>query len=162
MAALENKIAKLADEKLLLTDKLSQSSNPNGTLDEIIKLLRNYPAIHWNVCENGSLLVKKVILKTAFAAPLGYDRHNGYRAPQVSIILHFLRKSHQNIKWCGQMEFAQTQTIPQLKLILKKYFKSLSVGTISSGMTRISCEGHAHEPPRTVFIAPYTSGTISA
>jgi hypothetical protein len=70
MAALENKIAKLADEKLLLTDKLSQSNNPNGTLDEIIKLLRNYPAIHWNVCENGSLLVKKVILKTAFAAPL--------------------------------------------------------------------------------------------
>jgi hypothetical protein len=104
MAALENKIAKLADEKLLLTDKLSQSNNPNGTLDEIIKLLRNYPAIHWNVCENGSLLVKTVILKTAFAAPLGYARHNGYRTPQVTIILHLLRKSHQNVKWCGRRE----------------------------------------------------------
>ncbi len=46
MAALENKIAKLADEKLLLTDKLSQSNKLKSTLDVVIKLLRKYPAIH--------------------------------------------------------------------------------------------------------------------
>jgi hypothetical protein len=90
MAALANKITKLDDEKLLLTDKLSQNTKPKGTLGEIIELLRNYLANPWNIYESGTLEVRKTILKTAFATPLAYNRENGYRIPQVSVILDFL------------------------------------------------------------------------
>ncbi len=92
MAALENKIAKLDEKKLLLTDKLSQNTKPKGTLGEIIELLRNYLANHWNIYENGTLEVRKTTLKTAFTTPLAYDRKNGYRTPQVSVIFEFFEK----------------------------------------------------------------------
>ncbi len=90
MSALETKIAKLEEDKLLLTDKLSQNTKPKSTLSEIIELLRDFLSNPWNIYENGSLLVKKTILKTAFRAPLAYDRQNGYRTPQVSVIFDFL------------------------------------------------------------------------
>ena len=92
MAALESKIAKLEEEKLLLTDKLSQNTRPKSTLSEIIEPLRNYLANPWNIYENGSLEVRKTILKTAFAVPLAYNRENGYRTPQVSVIFEFFEK----------------------------------------------------------------------
>ncbi|MCP4825397.1 MAG: hypothetical protein GY892_14970 [Shimia sp.] len=57
MAALENKIAKLDDEKLLLTDKLSQNTKPRGTLSEIIELLKDLPSSNCNIYENRSLEV---------------------------------------------------------------------------------------------------------
>ena len=92
MAAFENKIAKLEEDKILLTDKLSQNTKPKSTLGEIIELLRAYLANPWNIYENGTLEVRKTILKTAFASPLAYDRKNGYRTPQVSVIFEFFEK----------------------------------------------------------------------
>ncbi len=92
MAALENKIAKLEEGKILLTDKLSQNVKSKGTLGEIIELLRNYLANPWNIYESGTLEVRKTIQKTAFAAPLAYDRENGYRTPQASVIFEFFEK----------------------------------------------------------------------
>ena len=90
MAALESKIAKLEEEKLLLTDKLSQNTKPKSTLSEIIELLRDFLSSPWNIYEKGSLEVRKTILKTALKAPLAYDRQNGYRTPQVSVIFDFI------------------------------------------------------------------------
>ncbi|MCD9148860.1 hypothetical protein [Pseudophaeobacter flagellatus] len=46
MAALENKIAKLEEDKLLPTDKLSQNTKPKGALGEVIELLREHLANH--------------------------------------------------------------------------------------------------------------------
>ncbi|WP_156875479.1 hypothetical protein [Phaeobacter inhibens] len=34
--------------------------------------------------------MKKTILKTAFKAPLAYDRQNGFRTPRVSEVFEFL------------------------------------------------------------------------
>ncbi len=90
MAALESKIAKQEEDKLLLTDKLSQNTKPKSTLGEIIEFLRDFLSNPWNIYEKGSLEVQKTILKTAFKAPLAYDRQNGYRTPQVSVIFKFL------------------------------------------------------------------------
>ena len=89
MAALESKIAKLEEDKLLLTDKLSQNTKPKRTLGEIIELFKDFLSNPWNIYDNGSLEVRKAILKTAFKAPLAYDRQNGYRTPQVSVIFEF-------------------------------------------------------------------------
>lgn len=90
MAALESKIAKLEEDKLLLTDKLAQNTKPKSPLSEIIELLREFLSSPWNIYEKRSLEVRKTILKTAFKAPLACDRQNGYRIPQVSVIFDFL------------------------------------------------------------------------
>ncbi|CUH88698.1 hypothetical protein PH5382_02639 [Phaeobacter sp. CECT 5382] len=95
MPALDNKIAKLEEGKLFLTDKMSQNTKPKGTLGEIIELIRELFSSTWSIYENGSPTVKKTILKTAFKAPLAYDRENGYRAAQVSLIFDFYRILHQ-------------------------------------------------------------------
>ena len=59
MAALETKIAKLEEDKLLLTDKLSQNIKPKSTLGEIIEPLKDILSSPWNIYENGSLEVQK-------------------------------------------------------------------------------------------------------
>ena len=64
----------------------NQHASPKKPLAEIIELLRGFLSNPWNVYENGSLAVRKTILKMAFASPLAYDRKNGYRTPQVSVI----------------------------------------------------------------------------
>nr|WP_299867592.1 recombinase family protein [uncultured Roseobacter sp.] len=89
IAALESKIAKLEEDRLLLTDKLSQNTDPKGTLGEVIELLKEFLSNPWNIYENGTLAMRKTILKTAFAAPLVYDRKSGYRTPQPSVIFDF-------------------------------------------------------------------------
>ncbi|MCG7494481.1 hypothetical protein [Thalassobius sp. Cn5-15] len=90
IAALESKIAKLEEDRFLLTDKLSQSTKPKSTLGEVIELLRYFLSSPCNIYEKGPLKVRKTILKTAFKAPLAYDRQNGYRTPQPSVIFDFL------------------------------------------------------------------------
>lgn len=89
MTALEGKVSKIEEEKLLLADKLSQKASPKKPLAEIIELLRDFLSNPWNIYENGSLAVRKTILKMAFASPLAYDRKNSYRTPQVSVIFYF-------------------------------------------------------------------------
>ena|GEM_PF-5666684 len=79
--------------KLRLTDKLTQHAQPKSTMGEIFELLKHSLSSPWNIYENGSLNVKKTILKTAFKAPLAHDRENGFRAPQASVIFEFFEKS---------------------------------------------------------------------
>jgi site-specific DNA recombinase len=88
-AAFETKIAKLEEDKLRLGEKLTQNTQPKASIGEIIELLKEFLASPWNIYENGSLNMKKTILKTAFRAPLAYDRKTGYRTPQVSVIFEF-------------------------------------------------------------------------
>ncbi len=77
MAALESKIAKLEEEKLLLSDKLSQTVKLKSTLGEVIELLREFLSNPWNIYEKITLEVRKTILKTVLRGPLAFDRENG-------------------------------------------------------------------------------------
>ncbi|AUQ50900.1 hypothetical protein PhaeoP83_02650 [Phaeobacter inhibens] len=59
-------------------------------MGQIFELLREFLPNHWNIYDKGSLALKKTILKTAFKAPLAYDRQNGFRTPRVSEVFEFL------------------------------------------------------------------------
>ncbi|QBY00663.1 hypothetical protein E2K80_07870 [Rhodophyticola sp. CCM32] len=100
IAALEGKIETLEEEKLLMNDKMAHESKPKAKMGDVFELLRDFLSSPWNIYENGSLTVRKTILKTAFKAPLVYDRKTGLRTPQVSVMFEFSRISHQNVKWC--------------------------------------------------------------
>lgn len=90
IAALETKIAKLDEDKLRLSDKITQNTKPKASMGQIFELSRGFLSNPWIIYVKGTLAVKKTILKTAFKAPLAYDRQNGFRTPQVSVILEFL------------------------------------------------------------------------
>ena len=90
LAAFEAKISKLEDDKLLLSDKLTQNTQPKSTKGEIFELLREFLSSPWNLYQNASISTRKTILNTAFKAPLAYDRQNGFRTPQTSVIFEFL------------------------------------------------------------------------
>ncbi|WP_231751924.1 hypothetical protein [Phaeobacter sp. CECT 5382] len=86
IAELETKIAKLDEDKLRMSEKITQNSKPKASMGQIFELLRELLSNPWNIHDKGPLEVKKTILKTAFKAPLAYDRQNGFRNPQVSVI----------------------------------------------------------------------------
>ena len=95
-AAYEAKIAKLEEDKLLLGDQLAQNGKPSSTKQEIFELLRDFLSSPWNTYKNGSLDTRKTVLKTAFKAPLAYDRQKGFRTPQTSVIFTFFEKFSSN------------------------------------------------------------------
>lgn len=87
--ALESKIAKLEDEKLVLNEKLEKSTQPRDAKPQDFELLRQFQPNPWKIYEIGSLAMKKIVLKLAFTAPLSYDRKEGFRTPQTSVIFEF-------------------------------------------------------------------------
>lgn len=69
IAAYEAKIAKLDEDKLLLTDQLSKATTPKHSMEDIFELLRDFLSNPWNIYKNGDLNLKKTVLRTTFAAP---------------------------------------------------------------------------------------------
>lgn len=81
IAALETKIATLDEDKLRLSDKITQYTKPKASMGQIFELLREFLSSPWIIYDKGPLAVKKTILKTAFKAPLAYDRQKRFSNP---------------------------------------------------------------------------------
>ncbi len=90
--ALERKIAKLEEDTLRVRDQNAQNTAPRTITPEIIELLEKFLSSPWKIYERGSLAMKKTILNMVFTAPLVYDRKEGYRTPQASVIFRFFEK----------------------------------------------------------------------
>ena len=90
IAADETKIAKLEQDKLMLTDKLDQKTQSKLSLEDIFKISALVLTSHWTIWGKGGLTFKKTMLRTSFKAPLAYSKENGFRIPQTSIIFRFL------------------------------------------------------------------------
>lgn len=90
IAAYEKKITKLENEKLVQLEKLDKKAKPKHTLDEIFELAMTFLSNPWNIWKNGELALRKTVLRLAFKEHLVYDRENGFRTPQVSVIFRFL------------------------------------------------------------------------
>ena len=90
IAAYEKKIAKLAQDKLMLADKLDQKTESRHSLEDILELSVLFLASPWKIWGKGGLTHKKAVLGPAFKAPLAYSKENGFRTPQTSVIFRFL------------------------------------------------------------------------
>ena len=82
--AYEAKIAKLEREKLLLAEKADRIAPPKGRLDEFIEPALNFLGNPWNLYENGSLVLKRTVLRLAFSEPLRYSLKSGYRTAKTA------------------------------------------------------------------------------
>ena len=83
--ALEQRVEKLERKKFLLAERAQKSIPPKGRLEEFIELSLQFLASPWDIYKNGSLPVKKTVLRLAFAEPLRYARETGYRTIETSL-----------------------------------------------------------------------------
>lgn len=88
--ALEGKIEKLENDKLVLEEKLTQNPKSKAIGKREFELLARFLSNPWNLYKNGSVAIKKIILRAVFKAPLCYDRIDGFRTPQATVIFDFL------------------------------------------------------------------------
>lgn len=96
ITALENKIASLEDQKLILAEQASKAGAPQPTFKESLELPLRFFANHYNIWASGVFELRRLVLKLAFSQPPEYDRETGYRTPETSCIYRvFSPKSGQ-------------------------------------------------------------------
>ena len=83
--AYEGKLVKLEREKRLLTEKAARIVPPKGRLEEFIEPALEFLGNPWNLYENGSLALKRTVLRLAFAEPVRYSRDSGYRTAKTAL-----------------------------------------------------------------------------
>ena len=85
MNRIEERIAKLENQKLLLAERIEGISGPARSFDEMyrtsMEFLKN-PNKIWSL---GRFEDKRAVLKLAFSKPLTYDRNTGYRTPDFAL-----------------------------------------------------------------------------
>ncbi|UWQ51694.1 recombinase family protein [Leisingera caerulea] len=80
----EARLEKLEREKLVLGEQIERAVPPKGRLEEFIEPALDFLARPWNIYENGSLLLKRTVLRLAFSEPLRYSRKSGYRTSKTT------------------------------------------------------------------------------
>ncbi|WP_299671959.1 recombinase family protein [uncultured Roseobacter sp.] len=94
IAAFEKRIEELERQKTVLMEKATQSGKPKKSFAEIIEPPLSFLANPWNLYQNGSFAMKRLVVKLAFSGPLAYDHKSGYRTAQPSGIFSFLSDFH--------------------------------------------------------------------
>lgn len=85
IAAYEEKVGKLEEEKLLLRERMASASKPVSSFDETLRTALDFLASPWNLWGTGRLQDRRTVLKLAFAERLVYSRENGFRTAQLSM-----------------------------------------------------------------------------
>ncbi len=84
VSAYESKIATLEREKMLLAEKASTVTKPRYTREELFELAFEFLSSPWNIYKNGSLALKRTVLRLAFVEPISYCRNEGVRTPKIT------------------------------------------------------------------------------
>lgn len=85
IAAYEEKVGKLEEEKLLLRERMASASKPVSSFDDTLRTALDFLASPWNLWGTGRLQDRRTVLKLAFAERLVYSRENGFRTAQLSM-----------------------------------------------------------------------------
>lgn len=85
IAAYEDKVRKLEEEKLLIQDRIATSTRPASSLDVTLRTALGFLASPWNLWASGRLEERRAVLKLAFADRLRYARNEGFRTVDLSL-----------------------------------------------------------------------------
>ncbi|EEB84752.1 resolvase [Roseobacter sp. GAI101] len=116
IAAYEKKIMKLETEKQILLDKLDQKAKPNHTFEQMFELSMAFISNPWNIWKNGTLALRKTVLRLLFAVPLSYSRENGFRTPQVTVPFEFLGSFTEKCKLVRSERLELSRVLPHSDL----------------------------------------------
>lgn len=87
---IQERIAKLEKEKLILEEKQEAEGQPIRPFDEMFELSMRFLSNPWNIWRNGRLEHKRTVLKLTFEERLQYDRNQGFQTPKTTIVFKAL------------------------------------------------------------------------
>lgn len=76
-----------------MVENLSKQDDPTGAFEEKLELALKFLSNPWKIWENGSVPVRRLVLKLAFAGPIQCCRKEGARTPQIFKPFKALQKS---------------------------------------------------------------------
>ena len=74
ISAYEKRIAKREREKILLDEKVAATIKPRYAQEELFELAFGFLSSPYKIYKNGSLMVKKTVLRLTFQEPISYSR----------------------------------------------------------------------------------------
>ena len=90
IAAYENRIAKLEQQKLAMAERLEDTRPTRHTFEEMFELAMNFlknPQILWS---SGHLSLRRTVLRLAFSERITYCRKTGLRTPKTALPFRLL------------------------------------------------------------------------
>ncbi len=83
--ALEEKLQRLENEKLLLSEKIASGAAPKGSFDLRLRTALAFIASPWNLWSTGRIEDRRAVLKLTFADRLRYKRGEGFRTANLTL-----------------------------------------------------------------------------
>lgn len=90
VAAYEDRVRKLEEEKLLINERMASAGLPNGTFGDTLRTALTFLASPWNLWASGRLEARRTVLKLAFVDRLAYARNEGFRTADLSLPFRML------------------------------------------------------------------------
>ncbi|GEC17506.1 hypothetical protein [Nitrobacter winogradskyi] len=90
ITAYENRIEKLAAEKLLIRERMTETTRPAREFDKTVRTALGFLASPWNLWRSERLEDKRAVLKLAFAMRLQYRCGEGFRTTDLSLPFNML------------------------------------------------------------------------
>jgi len=88
--AYENRIRKLGEKKLELTEKSQKPAQPRAPFEEMFERAMIFLSNPHKLWQNGCFEEKRTVLKLAFSGDLIYHRDKGLRTPKTALPFRFL------------------------------------------------------------------------
>ena len=84
IAAYEERIRKLEEDRLILQDRLAENTRPKSGFDETVRTAMAFLANPWILWRSERLEDRRTVLKLAFADRLRYTREEGFRTANLA------------------------------------------------------------------------------
>ena len=85
IAAYEDRVRKLEEEKLLIKERMANLRRPASSLDDTLRTALDFIANPLNLWGSGRLADRRAVLKLTFVERLRYDRKEGFRTANLSL-----------------------------------------------------------------------------
>ncbi len=85
IAALEKRIGRLEQEKIVLQEKMAAAPVPKTSFDRTLRTALTFLSNPWILWRSERLEDRRTVLKLAFAEPLKYQRERGFRTANLTL-----------------------------------------------------------------------------
>jgi site-specific DNA recombinase len=92
IAAYEDRIQKLEEEKLAIKERIANVSRPASSFDDALRTALDFIASPWKLWNSERLEERRTVLKLVFADRLRYGRESGFRTANLSLPFNILGK----------------------------------------------------------------------
>jgi site-specific DNA recombinase len=85
IAAYEERIRKLEEEKHLINERMADAGRPASSFGDTFRTALAFLSNPWNLWSSGHLEARRTVLKLAFARRLEYSREEGFRTMDLTL-----------------------------------------------------------------------------